>query len=405
MAEITQINQPVVCNFCSKSKSEVVKLIVANDVGICDECIELFSNILNREKNDNLKKEKRIGGILDPVKVKKYLDHHIIGQDEAKVTLSVAVVNHYKRIYFKPQHEVEKSNVLIFGPTGSGKTLMARKIAEYLKVPFVIADATTLTEAGYVGDDVESMIGRLLAEAEYDVERCEQGIVFIDEVDKISRKSENPLVRDVSGEGVQQALLKLVEGTKCKVTIGRNRKNVMADSVEIDTRNILFIAAGAFSDIDRIVKDRVEPASKIGFGSSVDITNVDRSQFLHDDFIKFGMIPEFTGRFPIITFVNDLGLKEMISILTDTKNNLIRQMQFYFNIDNIELTFTEDAIVAIAEQALGLKSGARGLKSILENILEPYMFNIESIKTKYKGIEVTKDTVVNKSLANYHKID
>ena len=281
---------------------------------------------------------------------------------------------------------------------------MARKIAEYLKVPFVIADATTLTEAGYVGDDVESMIGRLLAEAEYDVERCEQGIVFIDEVDKISRKSENPLVRDVSGEGVQQALLKLVEGTKCKVTIGSNRKNVMADSVEIDTRNILFIAAGAFSDIDRIVKDRVEPASKIGFGSSVDITNVDRSQFLHDDFIKFGMIPEFTGRFPIITFVNDLGLKEMISILTDTKNNLIRQMQFYFNIDNIELTFTEDAIVAIAEQALGLKSGARGLKSILENILEPYMFNIESIKTKYKGIEVTKDTVVNKSLANYHKI-
>lgn len=404
MAEIAKFNQSIVCNFCNKSRAEVVKLIVANDVGICDECIDLCSTILNKEKNEDLKKEKRIGGILDPVKVKKYLDHHIVGQDEAKTTLSVAVVNHYKRTYFKPASEVEKSNIIIFGPTGSGKTLMARKIASYLKVPFVIADATTLTEAGYVGADVESMIGRLLAEADYDVERCEQGIVFIDEIDKISRKSENPLVRDVSGEGVQQALLKLVEGTKCKVNIGGNKKNVMADSVEIDTRNILFIAAGAFADLDNIISSRNNSGSKIGFSAAPVTVVADRKKFLQDDFIKFGMIPEFTGRFPIITYVNNLTLDDMVRILVEPKNNLIKQMQFYFDIDNLELKFTDDAIIAIAEEAMEMKSGARGLKSILEKILEPLLFNIESIKEKFKRIEITKDTVLFKSPAILHKI-
>lgn len=391
------------CNFCNKDKAEVVKLIVANNVGICDECIELCGSILNKEKNDALKKEKRIGGVLDPAKVKKYLDHHIIGQADAKITLSVAVVNHYKRIYFKPQNEVEKSNILIFGPTGSGKTLMARMIAKYLKVPFVIADATTLTEAGYVGDDVESLIGRLLAEAEYDIEKCEQGIIFIDEVDKIARKSENPFVRDVSGEGVQQALLKLVEGTKCKVNIGGNRRNVMSDSVEVDTRNILFIAAGAFSDIDKIIDKRTNSGSTIGFGGTVTPIKVDRKQFQQEDFIKFGMIPEFTGRFPLITYVEDLTLSDMTAILTDTKNNLIRQMQFYFKIDNVDLVFTDDAVQEIAQQALAMKSGARGLKSILENLLKPYMFNIEAIKAEFNQIEITKDTVLSGTLANYQK--
>lgn len=403
MAEITKFTQTAICNFCAKGRSEVAKLIVANDVGICDECIELCGNILNKEKNEQLRKDKKIGGALDPVKVKRYLDHHIIGQDAAKKTLSVAVVNHYKRIYFKPQTEIEKSNILIFGPTGSGKTLMARRIAKYLKVPFVIADATTLTEAGYVGEDVESLIGRLLAEAEYNVELCEQGIVFIDEIDKISRKSENPLVRDVSGEGVQQALLKLVEGTKCRVSVGANKKNVVMDFVEIDTKNILFIAAGAFSELDKIILDRKGQSSKMGFTGIIDKQIVDRQQVQQSDFVKYGLIQEFTGRFPIITYVNDLILEDMIKVLTEPKHNLIKQMQFYFNIDNIELTFTEQAVKIIAEQALAMKTGARALKSILETILEPYLFDIELIKKDYKAIEITAETVLNGSPAVFHK--
>lgn len=394
MVDTLKVPHPVYCNFCSKSRNEVNKLIVANDAGICDECIELCANILNKEKNDDLKKEKKLNGVLDPVKVKRFLDSHIIGQDAAKITLSVAIVNHYKRIYFKPQNEVEKSNILIFGPTGSGKTMLARKIANYLKVPFVIADATTLTEAGYVGEDVESLIGRLLAEADYDVGKCEQGIVFIDEVDKIARRSESPLVRDVSGEGVQQALLKLVEGTKCHVKIGSNRKNVASDTVEVDTKDILFIAAGAFAELDKIIVQRNNSKSAIGFTGNPDKKEVDRSKFRQEDFIKFGMIPEFTGRFPVITHVEELDLDSMVRILVEPKNNLIKQMQFYFDIDNIELKFTDSAIVAIAEQALEMQSGARALKGILENVLQPYLFNIESIKKSgEKTIEITEEII------------
>lgn len=398
MAE-TKLNTMVFCNFCGKSRNEVHKLIVANDAGICDECIDLCSNILSKEKNDELKKEKKLNGILDPVKVKRFLDAHIVGQDQAKITLSVAIVNHYKRIYFKPNNEIEKSNILIFGPTGSGKTLLAKKIANYLKVPFVIADATTLTEAGYVGEDVESMISRLLAEADYDVERCEQGIVFIDEVDKISRKSENPSVRDVSGEGVQQALLKLVEGTKCTVKIG-NRKNVATDSVEIDTSNILFIAAGAFTELDKIIERRSEN-NRIGFTAGLESNKLDRSKFLHDDFVKFGMIPEFTGRFPIVTYVDDLDLNSLVRILIEPKNNLIKQMQFYFDIDNIELKFTDKAILTIAELAVEMKSGARALKGILEKVLQPFLFEIESIKKSGQKIIEIDETVVKN---NFDKI-
>lgn len=393
MVEMLKGHQPVYCNFCNKSRSEVHKLIVANDAGICDECIDLCSSIISKEKNEELKKEKKLNGVLDPMKVKRFLDTHIVGQDEAKITLSVAIVNHYKRIYFKPTNEIEKSNILVFGPTGSGKTLLARKIANYLKVPFVIADATTLTEAGYVGEDVESMIGRLLAEAEYDVERCEQGIVFIDEVDKIARKSESPSVRDVSGEGVQQALLKLVEGTKCQVKIGGNRKNVASDTVEIDTRNILFIAAGAFADLDKIIEQRTNRAG-VGFTADPVKHKVDRARFRQEDFVKFGMIPEFTGRFPIVTHVDALDLDSLVRILVEPKNNLIKQMQFYFDIDNIELKFTDGAVLAVAEQALELQSGARALKGILEKILQPYLFDIESIKKSgQKTLEITEEIV------------
>jgi ATP-dependent Clp protease ATP-binding subunit ClpX len=247
------------------------------------------------------------------------------------------------------------------------------------------------------------LISRLLAEAEYNVELCEQGIVFIDEIDKISRKSENPLVRDVSGEGVQQALLKLVEGTKCRVTVGTNKKNVVMDSVEIDTKNILFIAAGAFSELDKIISDRNNQSSKMGFISTIDKQIVDRKQVQQADFVKYGLIQEFTGRFPIITHVDNLTLNDMISVLTEPKHNLIKQMQFYFNIDNIELTFTEQAVRIIAEQALAMKSGARALKSILETILEPYLFDIETIKKDYKAIEITADTILNSSPAIFHK--
>lgn len=397
MTESLKVHQPVFCNFCGKNRTEVKKLIVANDAGICDECIELCANIISKEKNEELKKEKKLNGVLDPAKVKRFLDTHIIGQDMAKITLSVAIVNHYKRIYFKPNNEVEKSNVLIFGPSGSGKTLLARKIAQYLKVPFVIADATTLTEAGYVGEDVESMIGRLLAEAEYDVERCEQGIVFIDEIDKIARKSESPSVRDVSGEGVQQALLKLIEGTKCKVRIGNNRKNVANDNVEINTSNILFIGAGAFTDLDSIIERRVNNKNSIGFTGNPETKTVDRAKFSPEDFIKFGMIPEFTGRFPIITYVDELDLDTLVRILVEPKNNLIKQMQFYFNIDNIELTFTDGAVLAIAEEALAMKSGARALKSILENLLQSYLFDIETHKKSTdKSIIITEAIVREK---------
>ena len=386
--------QFVKCNFCGKGRADVGKLIVANDAGICNECIDLCVGILDQEKIDKIKQDKKINKALDPQKIKSYLDQFIVGQDSAKMALSVAVTNHYKRNFFKPKVEVEKSNVLVFGPSGSGKTLLAKIIARYLNVPFVIADATTLTEAGYVGEDVEGVIGRLLAEAEYDVARCEQGIVFLDEVDKITRKSESSTVtRDVSGEGVQQALLKLVEGTKCRVSVNGAKKHPSMDQIEVDTSKILFVAGGAFVDLDRIIEAR-QKGTGIGFQSQLKNKSADRTQVVPEDFVKFGMIPEFTGRFPVTVHTDDLTKEDLIKILSGTKNSLIKQMQFYFESDLIKLEFTEYAINAIAEQALTMAVGARGLKSILEKTLLPYMFTLVELRNQ----GVTKIIITDKTV-------
>ena len=388
------IKLQVHCNFCGKNRNEVDKLIVANDAGICNECISLCSNIINKERNDEFRKDKKVSKALDPIKIKNYLDEYIIGQDAAKIALSVGVVNHYKRIFFESAVELEKSNILVFGTTGSGKTLLAKTIARYLNVPFVVADATTLTEAGYVGDDVESIIGGLLSAAENDVARCEQGIIFLDEVDKIARKSESAsLTRDVSGEGVQQALLKLVEGTKCKVSVNGGKKHPALDQVEIDTSKILFVAGGAFPGLEKLVERR-QRGSNIGFNSPLSTENLDSTQVTPEDFIKFGMIPEFCGRFPITVQIDELNVEDFVRILREPKNNLLAQMKFYFESDEIELTFTDEAIVAVAELAHEQHVGARGLKTILERTLMPYMYTLAEIKKQgFKKIEITDKVV------------
>lgn len=389
-SNVTHIN----CGFCGKNRTEVDKLIISNEIGICNECIELCTNILDKERIEKLRKDHKIEKFLDPVKIKEHLDQYIIGQNSAKIVLSVGIVNHFKRIHFNPKIEIEKSNILIFGPSGSGKTLLAKNIAKFLNIPFVVADATTLTEAGYVGEDVESIISRLLAESEYDVERCEQGIIFIDEIDKISRKSESAsLTRDVSGEGVQQALLKLVEGTKCKVSVGSTKKHPSLEQVEINTSNILFIAGGAFDGIDSIIAAR-QHNKGIGFNSKIEVSDVDRDLVEPLDFMKYGMIPEFAGRFPIVTHTNELSQDDLKKVLTETKNSLIKQMQFYFEVDGIELEFTDSAIDEIASQAKKLGTGARGLKTILEKLLNPFMFSIIEIKERsLKKIIVTEDMI------------
>ena len=392
------------CDFCGKARNEVDKLIVANDAGICNECIDLCSNILNKEKIDNIRKDKKISRALDPVKIKEYLDTYIIGQDRAKQSLAVAVVNHYKRIFFKPSIEVEKSNLLVYGPTGSGKTLLAKTVAKYLNVPFVIADATTLTQAGYVGDDVENVIGRLLSAADNDIARCEQGIVFIDEIDKIGRKSETATVhRDINGEGVQQALLKLVEGTVCTVSVGGNKKQT-PDTVEVNTSNILFIAGGAFDGLSKVVSTRQTPVG-IGFTTRPTAGDADMDSIVPDDFIKFGMIPEFVGRFPIAVGINQLTLEDLVRVLIEPKNSLIKQMQFYFESDNVELEFDDGAILAVAQQAINMEIGARGLKSILERALMQTMYSLPRLKRQgISKVRVTEDVIFNQQEPEYIKL-
>jgi ATP-dependent Clp protease ATP-binding subunit ClpX len=384
------------CSFCGKHKDSVTKLIVGADVSICNECVDLCQTLLKEELTE--KSKEITDDTLDPRAIKDHLDQYVIGQDHAKMVLSVAIANHYKRIANADVDvEIEKANILMLGPTGSGKTLLARTVARYLDVPFVIADATSLTEAGYVGDDVESLINRLFAAAGGDVAKTQRGIVFIDEIDKISRRSESAsITRDVSGEGVQQALLKLVEGTKCRITPQGGRKHPAGDTIEIDTANILFIAGGAFVGLDKIVKSRVKGTS-IGFNARVsedkDTNHLD--QTTPEDLIRFGMIPEFVGRFPSWVALSELTKPDLIRILQDIKHSYVSQYQWIFKRDNVNLEFSADSLDLIAERTMVNKTGARGLHSELERVLLPHMYDL----TRYRkgGIQTLN---INTDLVN-----
>lgn len=383
------------CNFCGKHKDAVIKLIVADSVAICNECIDLCQTLMVPDTLDTPLNAEY--SILDPLTIKQHLDQYVIGQDTAKQVLSVAVVNHYKRINNRDVNtEIEKANILMLGPTGSGKTLLARTVARYLDVPFVIADATSLTEAGYVGDDVESLISRLYAAADYNVDRCQRGIVFVDEIDKIARKSEGAsITRDVSGEGVQQALLKLVEGTRCRITPQGGRKHPAGETVEIDTANILFIAGGAFVELETILKNRVK-GSTIGFGSS--LPNQDIGDLMNkttpDDLVRFGLIPEFVGRFPSWVALQELSKQDLLRILKDVKHNYISQYHWLFERDEVHLNFTQPALELIAERTLANKTGARGLHSELERVLLPHMFYlVEYRRNGITTVEIDVDQV------------
>ena len=389
----------LICSFCSKSRKDTKKMIVgAGKTAICNECVNLCNEILDEDSVKSNKEKLRSGEheLLNPVKIKEHLDQYVVGQDSAKTVLSVAVANHYKRIVMPPEgFELDKSNVLILGATGSGKTLLARTIAEYLNVPFAIADATALTEAGYVGDDVENIITKLYAAAGGDKMLAEKGIVFVDEIDKICRKSESAsLTRDVSGEGVQQGLLKIVEGTVCRVPPQGGRKHPDAAMVEIDTKNILFIVGGAFVDLEKQMSKK--KSGGMGFGANIgpadDKSNL--AEVTPEDLVKFGLIPEFVGRFSMITHVNHLSELQLVSVLTDPKNSLIKQYQYMLSLDDIELKFTRGARLAIARRAKKLGTNARGLRNILDTILLPYQFDAQEMSSKgVQSIEITEQTV------------
>lgn len=409
MAKLDEKKQ-LKCSFCGKSQEQVKRLIAGPGVYICDECINLCSEIITDDCVDEQKVE--VSKIPKPMEIKEYLDQYVIGQDQAKRSVSVAIYNHYKRINssIKDENvEIQKSNILLLGPTGSGKTLIAQTLAKFLNVPFAIADATTLTEAGYVGEDVENILLKLIQNADYDIERAEKGIIYIDEIDKIARKSENPsITRDVSGEGVQQALLKILEGTTASVPPQGGRKHPHQEFIQINTSNILFICGGAFDGMEKIIEQRINVRS-MGFGADIkskqekDLGELFK-EILPEDLLKFGMIPEFIGRLPIIVSLNALTVEALVRILKEPKNAIVKQYKKLFEYDEVNLEFDEEALYKIANKAISHDTGARGLRTIVEDLLIDVMYDIPSKKNVEKVV-VTESSVDDKKVKIVYKTD